>query len=729
MNCGCSNKISFPGEQFKDCCEVILSNCIPYTGDIGCLMGIPTFPSINDVIEAIITKQCTATNITSACLTSKGYNVTDLSSFVGAVSDAICQVLGCQTLTQGNTQGTITSLCAINNRLNSLSVISCFQPIASLAATATLEQLIAAIQTSLCTLINATPPVDKYVRCSATDTTSGYLIQKLQNGNTVLFSTQNAGGNENLKAEVKIDPASTLPWSASAAGLKLDCCPVPQVDAAINCAGITVAGVIDPASAIAGVTIAVPYNDTIGGYYPAIVIPSNETVAGTPVATAAAVAGTFVPGGGTIVFNVTGNTTGFSGSSISFDIIVNGSTCSVTIPLVAQTTFTVDCVNVLLLADPMQVGTPVSNSTTGHPYLKLLIDVTTLGYPSGINIASQVVDGLTFGGFASYSLSLGVNTIYIPVSGTPTATNIAVPVSINGTVECTINLTASVPQPPSYYLECVGCQGFAGTLSSIHEGDTVNINITLCYINGVNGSVPGFTVAGVYKGTGAASGLTLTVPTYNVTTATGSITATITGTVTGTGTIIFNILHAEGCLLQLPVLSNGNNTTLDIQVTPQLSILNDGRTTTTITISTTTTDGKLIVWDWDIFNSLASLTDPNYKPGPHLGAYQYLEYRNALLANKQIFHFHADQVPMPYETYLQRAHFDFYDNTGTLIPGGGTDVIFPGTIGTPGITVVQFYNFSGAFPLHGNIYYSDMDGDVTIPAGTVKIIASLFIGY
>jgi len=708
-NC-CNTKISFPSDKFKDCCEVIFSNCIAYSGIEGCF-DFGTYPNLNDVISAIINRICEAPviNINAPCLISKGYAITDVTTFSAAVSDVICQILGCEVPAVGTQAGTITSLCELNSRLNTQTVISCFQPIAHLEAQASIEQLFSAIQSTLCLLVNAPAPsfTDQYVKNSATDTTSGYLSQKLQSGNTVTVTTVNAGANEYLKPEVKIDPASTVPWSVSPAGLLLNCCPVADpprpTDAAINCSGIETSGTISSNSPITGVTIAVPYNCTVAGSYPSIVIPSNETINGTPVAYASVAAGSFITPNGVLTFNVTGNTTGFTGNSISFTLTVNGSACLVTIRMIINTVFTVPCDGSTwsLVANPLVIGTPVS-ATSGPPYLSFQINVSTLGTPNTVNIGTVTNDGLTITGISNYVLSTGVNTVHLMITGTPTATSISVPIAINGTVYCTFTLTASPAETPpgSYVLECTLCDGTT-TLPAGTDGTAYSTTVNFCYESGVNGAVAALSVPGLWQGTSTASGLTMNIPAGTVTAPTGTLAGTITGVPTGSGTIVFNIPNTK-CSFTITVRSPGGVVSVESTAQPTVDSINT-QLIVSPSSSLTDTNNNDIVFDAAHFANYTSY--PNY----YIAGYRQLGYTSASLASVQpVSLAYSDSQAPVYGSYISGVDVDYINSAGEVIS-------------TQNYTPANFYNNANPYQVNGTTYYTNAMINLNIPANTTKV--------
>lgn len=709
-NC-CNTKITFPSDKFKDCCEVIFSNCIAYSGPEGCL-DFGTYPNLNDVISAILDHICqttTAINVSAPCLIEKGYAITDITTFTGAVSDVICQVLGCQLPAIGAQASTVTSLCELNTRLNTQAVISCFQPIAQLGAQASLEQLLSAMQSTLCLLVNAPMPafIDQFVKVSATDTTRGYLSQKLQSGNTVTISTLNAGANEYLKPEIKIDPTSTVPWSVGPSGLKLDCCPLtepPQpTDAAINCAGIETSGTISSNNPINGVSISVPYTCTIAGTYPAIVIPSNETIGTTPVAYASLAAGNFQTPGGTLTFNVTGNTTGYSGNTLSFTLMVNGSACLVSIRMLVNTAFTVPCDTSTwsLVANPLIVGTAVS-ATTSTPYLSFQLNVSTLGTPNTVSIGTVTAGGLTFAGTNNYVLSAGTNNVHMVISGTPTATTINVPITVNGTVYCTITLTASARDTPpgSYVLQCALCDGMVA-LPAGTDGALYNAVVNFCYTSGVNGPVPALSITGLWQATGTPSGLVLNIPAGTISAPTGVLPGTVSGTPAGSGTVVFNIPNTK-CSLTLSVRSAGvvvameataqatvDSTNPQLIVSPSASLL-DSR-------------GTAIVFDALHLANYAAY--PNY----YIAGGRQLGYDDASLSSRQpVALAYTDSQAPVYGAYISGVNVNYVNAAGEVFS-------------TQNYTPSDFYNNANPYMVNGTTHYANAMISLTIPPTTTKV--------
>lgn len=781
MNNCCNTKINFPSDKFKDCCEVIFTNCIAYTGPEGCL-DFGTYPNLNDVISAILTHICqssTVISVNAPCLVEKGYAITDVTTFTTAVSDVICQILGCEVPAIGAQAGTITSLCELNTRLNAQNVAACFQPLAQLGAQASLEQLLQAIQSAVCQLLNAAPPTvtDQYVKCSSTDTTSGYLSQKLQSGNTVTLTTVNAGANEYLKPEikidpastivwsvgpsglkltagamtdqyvknsatdttpgylsqklqsgnsivfnafntgnneylepeVKIDPASTIPWSIGANGLKLLCCPTEQdTDAAINCNGIETTGSINSGAAagnpnITGVSISVPYTCSIAGTYPAIVIPSNETINGSPVAYASIAAGSFVVGGGTLVFNVTGNIQGFSGSSISFNLLVNGSSCLVTLRMTVTTIYTVPCDTSTwsYVGNPLVVGTAVS-ATVGSPYLSFQINVSTLGTSSLINVGTVTAGGITFTGNSTYVLSTGVNTVNLIMSGTPTTSPITVPITVNGTVYCNFTLNPSQRETPvgSYTLQCAQCEGTA-TLPSGTDSTAYNANINFCYTSGVNGTVAALSVTGVWSVLGTASGLTLNIPAGVISAATGVLPGTITGTPAGSGTIIFNIPNTK-CSLSVTIASKGIIVSTESTALPVVNTTNPS-VIATASASLMQTNNTPVTLDAATMANVAA--NPNY----YVAGTHQLGYDSASLSSVQpVSISYTDNQAPNYGGYITGVNVDYLDGNGNVF-------------GTENYTPSDFYNGSNPYTVNGATYYANSMINLNIPANTAKV--------
>ena len=694
---------------------MIFSNCIAYSGPEGCL-DLGTYPNLNDVISAILNHICqtaTTINVSAPCLVARGYAITDITTFTSAVSDVICQILGCQLPAIGTQHGTITSLCDLNARLSTQAVISCFQPIAQLGAQVNLEQLLSAIQSTLCLLVNAPMPafIDQFVKCSATDTTRGYLSQKLQSGNTVTVSTVNAGANEYLRPELKIDPASTVPWSVGPAGLKLDCCPVPETpkptDAAINCSGIATAGTISSNTPINGVTISVPYTCTIAGTYPAMVIPGNETVNGTPLAYASIAAGSFVTPGGTLTFHVTGNTTGYSGNTISFTLMVNGSACLVTIRMLINTIFTVPCDTSTwsLVANPLVVGTPVS-ATSGTPYLSFQLNVATLGTPNTVNIGTVTAGGLSFAGTNNYVLSAGTNNVHLVISGTPTATTISVPITVNGVVYCTITLTASPKEipPGSYILQCTLCSG-TSALPAGTDGVPYNALVNFCYISGASGPVPALNVTGLWQATGTPSGLTLNIPAGMITAATGILPGTVSGLPAGAGTIVFNIPNTK-CSLTISIRDAG--IILALESTAQATVSSvDPLLIVSPSAAMIAANGAAISFDGAHLANYAAY--PNY----YIAGSRMLGYDDASLSSVQpVSLSYTDSQAPQYGSYISGVNVNYVNEAGEVFS-------------TQNYTPADFYNNAGPYMVNGTTYYAHAMVNLNIPPTTSKLIMIL----
>jgi hypothetical protein len=142
------------------------------------------------------------------------FNITTRDEFINALVNVIGAVLGTDTPSTVTSLSDIVTL--INQKqqaiqaLNDQSVIACYQPLGDLSATTDLPVIIQSFQDVLCNIKTALESEsDKFVKASASDTTKGYLQDKLVNGANVVITKINSGANEKLLIDAvatSVDP-------------------------------------------------------------------------------------------------------------------------------------------------------------------------------------------------------------------------------------------------------------------------------------------------------------------------------------------------------------------------------------------------------------------------------------------------------------------------------------------------------------------------------------------
>lgn len=192
------------------CCGVFYSGCMYYNGPELCI-GPTESPYLNYILALLSEYSCQAPNLYAevdySCLSP--LNITDRVTFNEAVITTICDILGTYT------PSTVVSLSTLNTSLINLdttldgydtqTIVPCYDTLSVLSGTSTLSILVADLQQTLCTLsTNAELNADKLVKISATDTTSGYLLDKLEAGTGVLFNVVAEGSNESLQIDLNI---------------------------------------------------------------------------------------------------------------------------------------------------------------------------------------------------------------------------------------------------------------------------------------------------------------------------------------------------------------------------------------------------------------------------------------------------------------------------------------------------------------------------------------------
>jgi hypothetical protein len=207
----CNTVMAVPNAP-NNCCEITLSGCVFYDGiDLSCVK-IPRTAYLNDVIKSIDEAICANTSnfgvFDYKCLSS--LNIKTEKEFVEKIVGVICEMLGTQV------PGTITSLSQLYaliqdlqtqiNTLNSPPLVACFKQLMSLGANPTLHQLVSSIQSAICNLDQRIKILeareDVFVKVSGSDTTTGYLDDKLIVDPNLVKTIINQGGNEKIKISI-----------------------------------------------------------------------------------------------------------------------------------------------------------------------------------------------------------------------------------------------------------------------------------------------------------------------------------------------------------------------------------------------------------------------------------------------------------------------------------------------------------------------------------------------
>jgi hypothetical protein len=307
----------------------------------------------------------------------------------------------------------------------------------------------------------------------------------------------------------------------------------------LYCGSAVVTGTVIVGTPASGVSVAIPYDGGNGGSH------SGQTINSTRVTglTATLLPGNFAQGSGTLSYTISG--TASSAGSTSFVINIGGTSCSLSIPVVAGGIATINCAgatnNGILIH-----GLAASGVSSVIPYTG-----GNGGSHAGQIVASTGVLGLT-ATLSAGNFATGAGNLTYTITGAPTSSGTAsFTINIGGQI-CTLTRTVSVGSVASLV-----CGPTTGTL--VAGAVASGTSFTATYTGG-NGGAYGsqtFTSTGV---TGLMA--TLAAGTFNF--GAGTLTLTVTGTPTGSGNASFNItVGGQSCILVFPVdpglITNLNN--------------------------------------------------------------------------------------------------------------------------------------------------------------------------
>lgn len=194
------------------CCDISLSQCVFYDGPTLCIATSQN-AYLNQVLQelsiAICAQNPSFLGYNFQCLSS--YAIQNEDDFISAVIDILCKIVDEEFIDDitslSSVQDLITELTVDVNALNSFTLLTCFQTLTGSGSPLNLANTLQTIQTAICDLNTAINSVDdKLVKIAGSDTTSGYLIDKLVPGLNVTFTVLNPGANE----KIRIDSAPGL---------------------------------------------------------------------------------------------------------------------------------------------------------------------------------------------------------------------------------------------------------------------------------------------------------------------------------------------------------------------------------------------------------------------------------------------------------------------------------------------------------------------------------------
>jgi hypothetical protein len=266
-------------------------------------------------------------------------------------------------------------------------------------------------------------------------------------------------------------------------------------------------------------TVTLPYTSGNGNAYPANTLTSNGL-------TLASTAGTYLAGGGSIVYTLSGTYSG-TGGGISFTLPESG--CVVFMGGATFNANSLGCGN--NPGGTYALNTPMTATNTKT----ISFTANTIGYYSA---STNTVNGVTFSG-TGFIGNIGSSTVTLTATGTPAAAGLYNFTVTVGGLACTFPITFTAPAT----FNC-------GSVSTTFTGNLVNGTVysgtvTEPYTAGNNTAYSALTV-------GPQDGLTLSASAGTYLPAGGTITYTISGTYTGPseGIEIFT-LPESGCTVSL----------------------------------------------------------------------------------------------------------------------------------------------------------------------------------
>lgn len=229
MSKNCNTSLNVPG--FENCCELVYTNCILFSGPQLSCIPIETYhPTLTDVIMGIDSKLCDlASDFGSFDYQCLSYlQISSQKQFVEQTAKLFCQILGTQ-----RPDVDITSLSQLNQQIRDLNappVQTCIRQLApALPSSPTLHQLLTTLQDLICQTGNRQ---DVFVKVSENDNTAGYLYEQIDVDPGLVKTIVNPGGNERVK--ISIDYVQLLTQIRDNTTLRnlfcsiVDLCPRPS---------------------------------------------------------------------------------------------------------------------------------------------------------------------------------------------------------------------------------------------------------------------------------------------------------------------------------------------------------------------------------------------------------------------------------------------------------------------------------------------------------------------
>jgi hypothetical protein len=346
--------------------------------------------------------------------------------------------------------------------------------------------------------------------------------------------------------------------------------------ATLECGQISTTGSLKGDVSASGVSFKVPYTGGNGGLYS--IIDTNST--GVTGFIALSPADTFAIGSDTLRFNVTGMST--SGGVASFTILVDGKTCTHSIPVDlpnAKINGGLECSNIA------RTGTLVRTETASGVSFSTNYTLGNNGIYSAQTINSSGVTGLTATIMAD-TLKLGAGTLMFNISGTPASAGTATfGVTIGGK---TCNFPFPVIQPIGT-VTTLDCDSIKLTYTEdfMAQIPLAGVSLSVPYTGANGGSYPAFSIAST-----GVIGMTAAANAGIFATGNGNINFTVTGTPINSGNAQFTLqIGGKTCNYIIPVKP------LLVGTINSLSC-NDGQTTGVL-IEGTATNGTSFTVPYD----------------------------------------------------------------------------------------------------------------------------------
>ncbi|RNA63145.1 hypothetical protein D1631_15015 [Chryseobacterium nematophagum] len=195
----------------------------------------------------------------------------------------------------------------------------------------------------------------------------------------------------------------------------------------LQCGSAIVSGVVHEGTPVSGITVTIPYTGGNGGTYPSLALNST----GVTGLTLGLDADHLANGNGNLVFTLTGTPSAIG--TASFDVVIAGASCTLTIPVV-------DFTAIVSSLDCSSAAFSPTVITQGAAYTGTLTVPYTGGNGESYSQQSFTQNGLTFT-LPAGTLATGNGNFVYNITGTALVSGaMTIPVSF-GSVSCNVNIT------------------------------------------------------------------------------------------------------------------------------------------------------------------------------------------------------------------------------------------------------------------------------------------------